>query len=130
MKYAVIDISGHQLIVSEGDILSVDLIDTKEKAKLSTDKVLLIATDDNVQVGNPYVKDGLVEYEVIGHKQGKKLHIFQYKAKSRYRRKTGFRPQLTDIKITSISTTKAKPEKPKISAVKKPIVTKKTPKKK
>ncbi len=106
MKYAVIDIPGHQLIVSEGDILSVDLIDTKEKAKLSTDKVLLIATDDNVQVGNPYVKDGLVEYEVIGHKQGKKLHIFQYKAKSRYRRKTGFRPQLTDIKITSISTNK------------------------
>ena len=78
----------------------------KEKAKLSTDKVLLIATDDNVQVGNPYVKDSLVEYEVIGHKQGKKLHIFQYKAKSRYRRKTGFRPQLTDIKITSISTNK------------------------
>ncbi len=106
MKYAVIDISGHQSIVSEGDILSVDLIDTKEKAKLSTDKVLLIATDDNVQVGNPYVKDSLVEYEVIGHKQGKKLHIFQYKAKSRYRRKTGFRPQLTDIKITSISTNK------------------------
>lgn len=106
MKYAVIDISGHQSIVSEDDILSVDLIDTKEKAKLSTDKVLLIATDDNVQVGNPYVKDSLVEYEVIGHKQGKKLHIFQYKAKSRYRRKTGFRPQLTDIKITSISTNK------------------------
>ena len=106
MKYAVIDISGHQLIVSEGDILSVDLINTKEKAKLSTDKVLLIATDDNVQVGNPYVKDSLVDYQIIGHKQGKKLHIFQYKAKSRYRRKTGFRPQLTDIKITSISTNK------------------------
>ena len=106
MKYAVIDISGHQLIVSEGDILSVDLINTKEKAKLSTDKVLLIATDDNVQVGNPYVKDSLVDYQIIGHKQGKKLHIFQYKAKSRYRRKTGFRPQLTDIKITSISTAK------------------------
>jgi len=106
MKYAVLDISGHQLIASEGDVLSVDLIEAKEKSKQTTNKVLLIATDDNVQVGNPYVKDSLVEYEVIGHKQGKKLHVFQYKAKSRYRRKTGFRPQLTDIKITSISTDK------------------------
>jgi len=127
MKYAVIDISGHQLIVSEDDILSVDLVDANEKTKLSTDKVLLIATDGNVQIGNPYVKDGLVEYEIIGHKQGKKLHIFQYKAKSRYRRKTGFRPQLTDIKITSISTTKTKPEKPKLT--KKTTVTKKSSKK-
>jgi len=106
MKYAVLDISGHQSIVSEGDVLTVDLVEAKEKSKQTTDKVLLIATDDSVQVGNPYVKDSLVEYEVIGHKQGKKLHIFQYKAKSRYRRKTGFRPQLTDIKITSISTNK------------------------
>ena len=106
MKYAVIDISGRQAIVSENETLVVDKIDAEENSELSTDKVLLLVDEDKVQVGKPLVKKALVKYQVVKHHKGKKLDIFKYKAKSRYRKTMGFRPQLTDILVTKIEITK------------------------
>lgn len=102
MKYAIIAISGSQFKVQENDILSIDLQEAKEGDRLSTNQVLLTSNEGKVKVGTPTVKDSAVEYEVIKNYQGKKIDISTYKAKSRYRRHLGFRPQLTEIKITKI----------------------------
>jgi len=103
MKYAVIAISGTQFKVEENQKLSVDNLNLKEGEKSTTDQVLLTANDDKIKVGTPTVKDAKVEFEVLKNYQGKKLTVFKYKSKSRYRKTTGFRPQLTDIKITKIT---------------------------
>ena len=103
MKYAVIAISGTQLRIEENQKLSVDNLNLKEGEKSTTDQVLLTANDDKIKVGTPTVKDAKVEFEVLKNYQGKKLTVFKYKSKSRYRKTTGFRPQLTDIKITKIT---------------------------
>jgi large subunit ribosomal protein L21 len=108
MKYAVIDISGHQSIVSENETITIDKVDSPIESKLKTDKVLLVVNDDDVQVGTPQVKGASVNYQIVKHYKGQKIRVFKYKAKSRYRKTRGFRAQLTDIKITKIQVKKTK----------------------
>ncbi|MDD4785015.1 MAG: 50S ribosomal protein L21 [Candidatus Shapirobacteria bacterium] len=103
MKYAVIAISGTQHQVEENQKIVIDLLDVKENEKSSTDQVLLTVNEDKVKVGTPTVKDASVEFKVLRHYQGEKLKVFKYKSKSRYRKTTGFRAQLTEIQITKIN---------------------------
>ena len=108
MNYAVVDIQGHQYMVSPQDTIVVDHIDSPKNENLETDKVLLYVEDNKVSVGKPYIAKMSVSYQVVSHKKGQKLDVFKFKAKSRYRRKSGFRPSLTTIKITKINTKKTK----------------------
>jgi len=103
MKYAVIAISGSQFKVEEDQKLDIDNLNLKEGEKSSTDQVLLIADDKKINVGTPTVKNAKVEFTVVKNYQGKKLKVFKYKSKSRYRKTTGFRAQLTEIEITKIN---------------------------
>ncbi len=104
MKYAVIAISGSQFKVEENQKLDVNNLNLKDGEKTSTDQVLLIADDKDIKVGTPTIKDAKVEFTVLKNYQGKKVHVFKYKSKSRYRKTMGFRPQLTQIQITKILT--------------------------
>jgi len=103
MKYAVIAISGSQFKVEEKQKITVDNLNLKEGDKSILDQVLLLANDDKITVGTPTVKGATVEFEVLKNYKGDKLTVFKYKSKSRYRKTTGFRPQLTDIQITKIT---------------------------
>ncbi len=100
MKYAVIALSGTQYQVQEDQIVTVDKLDPTTK---SCSEVLLIVDGDKVKIGQPLIKNASVDFEIVKDYQGKKLRVFIYKAKSRYRKTKGFRPQLTDIKITKIN---------------------------
>ena len=103
MKYAVIAISGTQHQVEENQKIVVDNLNLKEEEKSSTDQVLLTVNEDKVSVGAPTVKDASVEFKVIKNFKGEKIRVFKYKSKSRYRKTTGFRAQLTEIQITKIN---------------------------
>jgi large subunit ribosomal protein L21 len=103
MKYAVIAISGTQYQTEEDQKIIVDSLNLKEEEKSSTDQVLLTVNEGKVKVGTPTVKDASVEFKVLKNYQGEKLKVFKYKSKSRYRKTTGFRPQLTEIQITKIN---------------------------
>lgn len=103
MKYAVIAISGSQYKIEENQTVTVDNLNLEEGKTGSTDQVLLTVDGDKVKVGTPTVKDTSVEYKVLKNYQGKKLRVFKYMSKSRYRKTTGFRAQLTDIQITKIN---------------------------
>ncbi|MGI5840861.1 MAG: 50S ribosomal protein L21 [Patescibacteria group bacterium] len=103
MKYAVIAISGTQYKVEENQTITVDKMALKEGETGQIDQVLLHVDNDKVEVGKPTVKGANVDYKVIKNYQGDKIRVFKYKAKSRYRKTQGFRPQLTDIQITKIN---------------------------
>ncbi|MBI2465125.1 50S ribosomal protein L21 [Candidatus Shapirobacteria bacterium] len=103
MKYAVIAVSGTQYLVKEDEVITVDNqnLEIDKSNKLET--VLLTVDGDKVSVGTPTVKGSSVEYTVVNNYQGKKVDVFKFKSKSRYRKSMGFRPQLTDIKINKIN---------------------------
>lgn len=103
MKYAIIAISGSQFKVEEKQKLTIDNLNLKEGSKSSTDQVLLIADGDKIKIGTPTIKDTKVEFEILRNYKGKKVRVFKYKSKSRYRKTMGFRAQLTEIQINKIT---------------------------
>lgn len=106
MKYAVVEITGHQHIVSEGEELEVDKIEGKKGKKLTFDKVLLLVDNKKVTLGQPIVKKSKVVATILEQFKGKKIRVATFKAKSRYRRVIGHRSQLTRIKIEKITVSK------------------------
>jgi len=102
MKYAVTALQGHQYKVSEGDVITVDLMDQEAGSEINLDQVLLVVDDDKVLIGEPLVEKAKVVAQVVGHKRGDKIRVATFKAKSRYRRVKGFRAEQTDLKIVSI----------------------------
>jgi ribosomal protein L21 len=100
MKFAVIRISGKQHKVFEGDEVLVDFVgETKPNIE-----VLLYSENGRTKVGKPTLKDINMKVKVVEKEEkGKKLYVSTFKAKSRYRRKIGFRPRYTRIKVESIN---------------------------
>jgi large subunit ribosomal protein L21 len=102
MKFAIIKTGGKQYKVKEGDVFQVEKLNVEEDGKLIFDKVLLKGDGDDIEVGQPYLKNLDVEAEVIKHGKGDKKIIFRYKPKKRYRKKTGHRQPYTEVKVINI----------------------------
>ena len=101
--YAIVEISGKQYKVQEGDIVFVDRLESVEEgSKVTFDKVLLVSDDKKVTVGQDIVKGAKVEATVVGHGKSKKIVVFKYKAKKNYRRTQGHRQPYTKVTIKSI----------------------------
>ena len=66
------------------------------------DKVLLIADEDRVTIGTPTVEGAKVIATSQGEGKGKKIIVFRYKSKVRYRKKTGHRQFYTRLVIYKI----------------------------
>lgn len=102
MNYAVIKASGKQYKVTPGLVLEVDKIEGENGSSISFDQVLLTADDKAVVVGKPNVKGAVVTAKIIEQTMGDKVRVAKFKAKSKYRRATGFRSKLTKIEILTI----------------------------
>jgi len=100
--YAVIKIGGKQYKVSEGDTIEVQKLNSKD-GKIEFGEVLLLASDGKVKIGNPTVSKAKVTGKILENKKGKKVRVAKFKAKSRYRRVMGFRPQISVVQIDKIS---------------------------
>lgn len=100
--YAILETGGKQYKVRPGDTLQVEKLPAEPGDSLEIGRVLLVADDDEVTIGNPLVEGVKVLAEVVDQRRGKKIIVFKYKAKSRYRRKTGHRQSLTTLRITEI----------------------------
>jgi large subunit ribosomal protein L21 len=100
-KYAVVRINGKQYKVEEGKEILVDKV--ADPKKLAAE-VLLVADGGKVSVGKPLVKGAEVKFKVIAElEKGKKVDIYKFKAKSRYRKHIGFRPQYTRLLVEKIA---------------------------
>ena len=101
--YAVIETGGKQYRVSVGDVVSVEKLDQEAGTDITFDRVLLVGGDGATKVGTPTVEGASVVATVEEQYRGEKLYIFKFKAKKRYRRKTGHRQNLTRLAITAIN---------------------------
>ena len=73
-----------------------------EGSTIELDKVLVVADGDKVTVGTPTVHGAKVIATSQGEGKGKKVIVFKYKPKSRYRKKTGHRQFYTKLVIDKI----------------------------
>ncbi len=95
---AVIVTGGKQYYVSENDVIYVEKLELNEGDKVTFDKVLMV--DD--KVGTPYLDGAKVEGVVLKNGKQKKITIFKYNQKKKYRKKQGHRQPYTKVEIKSI----------------------------
>ena len=106
MTYAVVQTGGKQYRVQAGESLLVEKLPgvTETGAKVELDKVLLVGGDGETVVGAPTVAGAVVRATVAdADAKGKKLIIFKYKSKVRYRHKTGHRQHYTKLVVDEIA---------------------------
>jgi len=80
----------------------VERLDVAEGSNVDLDRVLLIADGDKVTVGSPTIDGAKVVAIAKGEGKGKKIIVFKYKPKVRYRKKTGHRQLYTRLVIDSV----------------------------
>lgn len=102
--YAIIEDSGCQFRVSEGDVLDVDLRDLAEDAKeVEFSRVLLISGEGDIRVGTPYVDGAKVTAEIVdAEAKGPKSYSYYWRRRKHSRSKTGHRQKYIQVKITKI----------------------------
>jgi len=74
---------------------------------------LLITNGDRVTVGTPTIDGAKVVATSQGEGKGKKIIVFKYKPKVRYRKKTGHRQIYTRLVIDRIVEPEVTPAEPK-----------------
>ena len=102
MNYAIFKTGGKQYRVQPGDVLDVELLPLAVGDSAEFDEVLALSDGGEVRFGNPRVAGAKVVAQVQSHYQDKKLMVFKYKAKTRYRRKRGHRQNYTRLVIQAI----------------------------
>ncbi|MGR6034598.1 MAG: 50S ribosomal protein L21 [Candidatus Nitrosoglobus sp.] len=101
--YAVIKTGGKQYRIQEGDTLRVEKINADKGVNITLDQVLLVANEDNIQVGTPYVEGGKVSATIKAHGRGKKIKIIKLRRRKHFRKQMGHRQYFTELHIDSIS---------------------------
>ncbi|OGE76925.1 MAG: 50S ribosomal protein L21 [Candidatus Doudnabacteria bacterium RIFCSPHIGHO2_02_FULL_48_21] len=99
--FAIIETGGKQYLVSPKDKIRVEKLDTKGD-EVTFDKVLLVS-DKDTKIGSPFVSGAKVTARVVNQGRDRKLRIFKYKSKVRYRRRLGHRQHFTELEIQSIA---------------------------
>ena len=100
--YAVIASGGKQYKVKEGDVLRIEKISGDINEPVSFDKVLMFSDGEDVKIGQPDLDGVSVQGHIVAQGKAKKVLVFKYKRRKRYRRKKGHRQHFTTIKIDSI----------------------------
>jgi large subunit ribosomal protein L21 len=98
MSYAIIKLAGKQYRVQEGDRILVERLGQDEGKSFHPD-VLLYADDGKTEFTPKGVQ---VNAKIVSHRLGKKVRIGKYRPKKGYRRHTGHRSRLTEVRIEKI----------------------------
>ena len=102
MDYAVFKTGGKQYRVKPGDTLDVEKLPVGVDSVAEFGEVLAVSDGGEVTYGSPYVAGAKVLAQVQSHYKDKKIVVFKYKSKTRYRRKKGHRQIYTRLLIQDI----------------------------
>lgn len=99
--YAIVKSGGHQYRVAAGDVIDVERLDAQPGEQIRLDQVLMVG-GESPRIGKPLVEGARVEATVLAQTKGRKVVVFKYKNKNRYRIKTGHRQRYTRLRIDAI----------------------------
>lgn len=99
--YAVVETSGHQFKIEQGDTVRLDRMPGDEGAEVTFDRVLLVR-DQEIQIGTPSVEGARVVGTIVAHGKGPKVISLHFKRRKGHHVRKGFRAQYTDVRIDRI----------------------------
>jgi large subunit ribosomal protein L21 len=100
--YAIIESGGKQYRVEPGGIVALERIPGEVGTRVELGQVLLVSDGQTVRVGQPTVAGARVVSEIVAQTRGEKIDVFKFKKRKKYRRKTGHRQELTQVRISEI----------------------------
>ncbi len=100
--YAIVEIAGQQFKVEKGREIFTHRLEGDADAALVFDKVLLVDSEGNVQIGAPTVAGASVKGTILEHLKGEKVIVFKKKRRKGYKKKNGHRQLLTKVRIDDI----------------------------
>lgn len=104
--YAIIEDSGTQIKVAEGDVIRIDPRDLADDAATVTfDRVLMIGGDENnaPSIGQPALDGASVTADILAEGRGEKIEIIKHRRRKTYRRRRGHRQPYVQVRITGIT---------------------------
>lgn len=103
--YAVVRAGGKQYQVSPGDTFRVEKLAGEPGETIEIDDVLLVSDGASVTLGTPRVPGASVSCEIVEQGRNRKVVVYKFRRRKRYRRKMGHRQPYTALKVTGISST-------------------------
>ncbi len=100
--YAIIESGGKQYRVEPGAIVALERIPGDVGGQVELDRVLLVSDGAMVKVGKPTLAGAKVLSQIVAQTRGEKIDVFKFKRRKKYRRKTGHRQELTQVRIGEI----------------------------
>jgi large subunit ribosomal protein L21 len=100
--YAIVETGGKQYKIQPGEVLRVEKLPGDVGDPVAFDKVLMLGSDNEVRVGSPLVDGARVTGRIVTQGKGRKIVIFKFKRRKRYRLKKGHRQLFTAVQIDAI----------------------------
>jgi large subunit ribosomal protein L21 len=110
MMFAVIKTGGLQYRVAEDEKVRIGRIAGEPGEIVQIGNVLMLG-GDNPQLGSPTVSGASVAVEIVEQSRGRKIIAFKKRRRKNSRRKRGFRPEYTVVRISEILTDGKAPTK-------------------
>jgi large subunit ribosomal protein L21 len=101
--YAIVRIGGKQYRAEVGKTIVVEKLPYAAGESVELDQVLLVSDGEQTQIGQPLLADVRVDVQVIEQFKGKKIIVFKYRPKKRFRRKQGHRQNYTRLMVNKIA---------------------------
>ncbi len=102
MTFAIIQTGGKQYRVTPGEKIKIEKITPTDNGSVIFTNVLMTVQGDTMTVGMPTVQNATVEGKLIQQGRAKKVIVFKYHSKTRYKKKKGHRQEFTEVEITAI----------------------------
>lgn len=100
--YAIIQTGGKQYRVGLGDVLRVEKLLGEVGETVTLNNVLLVASGEELMVGQPLVAGAQVTGQILRQAKAKKVLVFKKKRRKNYRRLRGHRQPYTALQIKEI----------------------------
>ena len=101
--YAIIEDSGRQYKVQQGDAIEVDLRPVEQgQQTIEFDRVLMVGGTEKPKVGTPVVEGAKVVGQLAGEVKGPKLDVIKFRRRKGYRVKIGHRQRYLRVTISDI----------------------------
>jgi large subunit ribosomal protein L21 len=101
--YAIIENGGKQYKVSPGEIVKLEIYQSKEGTRIDPGQILFLFNDTEYFAGKKVPSSARVEATIMEKDQHKKVLVFKKKRRKQYQRLRGFRQQFMRVKIESIT---------------------------
>lgn len=100
--FAIVESGGKQIKAVPGHSIDLERLPQNKGEKVSLKNVLLISSEKDLQIGNPYISGAVIHGHVLEQKKDKKIIVYKMRPKKGTRKKQGHRQWYSRVSIDSI----------------------------